>query len=192
MNKNEFDKIPEKDRLNRILEGTSFFASVHQPNYSAHKKFKADPEFIINLGLEGAELEKAKSWGLKIREADASIPMPHVRIKRKVKAGKTPDEVKPQVVDSMQNRVPPTIMIGNKSKVIVKFGTYWADTGGGGVHTTLFKVQIRELVAFDTTRDRSLVTDETGFKVPEQAVAANVAQFDDDDGFEAPKEQKVE
>ena len=188
MKKQEFESFSEKDRMNRVLEGKAFFASVHTPNYSAAKKFKADPAFMISLGLEGAELEKAKSYGLKIREADKYIPMPYVKLQRKVKAGKTPDEVKPLVVDSMQKKVPASILIGNESKVICKFGTYWADTAGGTVGNTLFKVQIRELVPF-TPSEKGFVKDEGGFKIPDASPEADQPTFDDDDGFEEPKSE---
>lgn len=183
MTKSDFHALSERDRMNRVLEGTAFYASVHTPNLSAAKKFKADPFFIVNLGLEGDEVAKAKSYGLDVHAADEFIPLPYVKIKRKVKEGKTAEDVKPQVVDSMQNKVPATILIGNGSKILVKFGTYWYDNGGGGIGTSLFKVQIRELIAFDKTMDRDLKKDETGFIIP---VAAEAPIFDDDDGFVDP------
>lgn len=170
MKKADFEKISESERMNRVLTGTSYYASVHSPNFSAAKKFGADPAFMVTLGLDDEGVKQAKNYGLKVRPADDFIPMPHVKIQRKIKDGKTPDSVKPQVVDSMQQKVPASIMIGNTSKVTVKFGTYWYETGGGGVGTTLFKVQIRELVKYENTKDRNLAMDEGGFKIEANAV----------------------
>jgi len=183
--KSAFLALTEKDRMNRVLEGTAFYASVHNPNMSAAKKFGADPAFMISLGLEGDQIKLAESFGLKIMPADEFINMPYVKLKRTIREGKTPDEVKPLVVDAVQNKVPPHILIGNGSKVLCKFGTYWYDTNGGGVGTSLFKVQVRELVPYAApTTDRDLKMDAGGFKVP--ANSEEAAKFDDDDGFVAP------
>jgi hypothetical protein len=193
MNEKDFNKIPEKDRLNRVLTGEAYFASVHRPNTTKVKKWNGLPEYIVNLGVEGAELEKAKSYGLKIYEPTNSIPVQHVRIFRKLKPGADPAKVAPKVVDSMQNPVPDNVLIGNKSKVTVKFGTYFYQNNGGGVNPVLFKVQIRDLVPVDISKDRALTVDEGGFvlaETPEDDTPPfeSATIFDDDDGFVDPKE----
>jgi hypothetical protein len=166
MKKNEFMTFTESERLNRVLEGQAYYASVHTPNLSGVKLFNALPTFQVNLALDEHNQKLAASYGLKIRPADDNIPMPYVKIARKVKEGVQADAVKPQVVDAMQNAVPPNILVGNGSKVAVKFGTYWYEQQGGGVGTTLFKVQIKELVPYNATKgDKDLAMDSTGFTV---------------------------
>lgn len=174
MNQLEFSKISENDRFNRVLEGTAYYASVHTPNMSPtktteKKKWKGLPYFGVTLGLDAKNLELAKSYGIKVFEADKFIPMPHVKIQRKIKEGKTSEECKPEVVDSVQRPVPSNILIGNGSTVIVKFATYWYDNDGGGVGSALMKVQIRDLVPFERKGDRAFVTDEGGFKVDDES-----------------------
>lgn len=179
MKKAEFNNIPEKDRMNRVLEGTAFYASVHKPNMAAAKKFGSPPAFTVTLGLDEENVKKATSYGLKVHEADNFIPMPYVKIQRKVKEGKSESDVKPMVVDSIQQPVPESILIGNLSQVAVKFGTYWYDTQGGGVGTILFKMQIRKLVPFvPSSLDSQLAMDESGFTIPE-----TIAEMDDE-GFD--------
>lgn len=163
MNKLDFDKLSEQERLNRVLEGTAFYACVHKPNMSAAKRFNSAPYYGVNLGLDEANQAKAITYGLKIHPADDNIPMPWVKITRKVKEGKPMEAAKPMVVDSVQKNVPGNVLIGNGSKVMVKFGTYWYQNHGGGVGTTLFKVQIRELIEFNISKDRDLADDTAGF-----------------------------
>lgn len=180
MDKKTFELIPEKERINRTLEGKAYFASVHSPNMSSVKKFKGEPFYIVNLGLTDEEAVKAASYGLKVNPPEANIPMQYVKIKRKValSRGKTAEEVKPEVVDSMQNPVPPTILIGNESLVRCKFATYWYDTQGGGVGTALYKVQIRKLNRF-VPSDRDLVMDDDGFSIDEIATETVDKETDD-------------
>ncbi len=170
MNKTDFDRLTENERLNCILEGTAYFASVHKPNDSGTKKFKAPPKYTVKLGLTPEGVAKAKGYGLKVLDADATIPMPQVEIKMVVKEGKSAESVKPQVVDAMQQPVPAHILIGNGSKIICKFGRYWYDNNGGGIGTNLFKVQIKELVEFKPT-ERGFVMDEGGFTVDTSAAS---------------------
>ncbi len=195
MDEQEFNKISEQERMNRVLEGTAFFAHIHAPDLATAKRFSADPCFSIKLGLDEANQAKAISYGLKIRPADEWVTMPHVEIKRKIKpkSGKTFEELrdaaKPVVVDSMQSPVPDTLSVGNKSKVVVKFGTYWYPNMGGGVGTTLFKVQIRELVEY-VRAESGFVTDATGYVASAKATN-DLPLFDDEDGFKDPSEFDV-
>jgi hypothetical protein len=164
MNKADFDKIPLVERMNCVLEGTAYFASLHKPNTKSAAKFNSLPAYSLSLGLDETNFEKAKRYGLRVVPPNESIPMPHVVLKRRVKAGVDPAKVKPSVVDSMQKEVPPTILVGNESKVIAKFGTYYYPNNGGGVGAVLFKVQIRELVPYKPS-DNTFVMEEGGFTV---------------------------
>ena len=176
MTKQEFERIPEKDRMNRVLTGTSYYAFVHNPDMKSAKKFNADPKFSIKLGLDDAGVAKAESYGLKVKPANEQIPMPWVEIKRTLKAGKELDKVRPEVVDSMQRAIPATILVGNQSTVSVKFGTGWYDTQGGGVTTYMWKVQVKKLVPYENNTDRSLDMDSEGFVVPDAASTTTADQ----------------
>lgn len=202
MNKEQFYAMDEKQRLGRTLEGISYYASIHSPNMTSVKKFKGTPYFIVNLGLDKENQEKAKSYGLEVFEPEGEIKQPYVKIKRKVNPPKTSDDVKPEVVDTAQNPIPSTILVGNGSKVRVKFATYWYDTNGGGVGTALYKVQVVDLIEFKPS-DRDFVSDGSGFKVSnststpsaEKEFKADDLPWEEDDSAteeqEAPKPRKV-
>lgn len=165
MKEKEFNAIPDNDRFNRVLEGVAYFASVLKPSPGYKKK---DPVYIVNLGLENdAEVKKAKSFGLTVKDATEDIPLPYVVIKRKLK-GRDPEKVKPIVVDECQNPWPSNVLIGNGSKIVVKFATYWwGDDDEGGVGSTLLKVQVTNLVRFipDDTKDSDLKYNKDGFNI---------------------------
>ena len=174
MQKDEFNAIDEKLRLGRTLEGIAYYACVHSPNMTSVKKFKGEPYYIVNLGLDKeSELEKAKSWGLEIHEPQGEIKEPYVKIKRKIKAPKTADNVKVEVVDTAQNAIPPSILIGNGSRVRCKFTTYWFDNNGGGVGTGLYKVQVVDLIRF-VPKDRDFVSDGSGFTLSSEDTGADL------------------
>lgn len=179
MNKLEFLNTPEKDRLGRVLRGKAFYASLHTPNMSGVAKFNSDPYFIVNLGLTPEEVQKAKSYGLKVSPPEGEIDMPFVKIKRKVTKGKTADEVAPEVVDTNQNPIPKNVLVGNKSDVVVKFATYWYDAGGGGIGSALYKVQVLNLVPF-VRKDKDFVTDGSGYVVTPSSDDTD-AEFEGDD-----------
>ncbi len=180
----------EKELMNRVLEGLAYYSSVHTPNTSLQKipKFaNTDPYFIVNLALDKqSELAKAESYGLKIFEPEGIIPCRFVKIKRKILGRKqqnanfwskeNPKGVRPEVVDSQQKPIPPSILIGNGSKVLCKFGTYWFDNEGGGVNTNLFKVQVRELVRY-TPSDTDLINDPSGFSIDAFEKEDRLAEF---------------
>ncbi len=165
LTKTQFEAFSEKDRMNRSLEGKAYWARVQSPKHS--EKFNTDT-FEVHLGVDAENAAKAVSYGLQVKPADKNCPMPHVLIKRKVKPGIDPKTIKPTIVDAMQQPVADTTLIGNESTVIVKFGTYWYETAGGGVGTVMFKVQIRNLVVFKPS-DKSLVMDTAGYHAVESA-----------------------
>lgn len=160
MNEAQFKQLSKKEQLNSTLEGTAFWAFVSKPKVS--EKYKTT-NYTLNLGLDAENQRRAEQLGLKIKPADKGVPMPYVEIKRKVKDGIAPETVKPELVDSAQKPLKEGTLIGNHSKVRVKFGRYWYETSGGGVGTVLFKVQVLELVAFDGSKDRDLVSDGSGY-----------------------------
>lgn len=164
MKQEVFNAIPEKDRWNCVLEGIMCYASVHKPNMTKAKKFNAAPEFSVTLLVDKENEQKAKDFGLKIHAANEFIPGPHVKIVKKVRENKTADEVKPDVVDALQNPIPSNVLIGNKSRGLVKFGRTWHPNNGGGISTHLTKVQVLDLVPFvpDLT-DRDLVKSSEGY-----------------------------
>lgn len=185
MNEAEFNNMPEKDRMNRVLEGQAFYACLHQPNTAAQKLFGEAPCYKVVLVLDTPqEVEKAESYGLKVNPADAKCSHPYVTLRTKIKEGKKPEDVKPEIIDSMQDVVPSSILIGNGSRIKVKFLTYWhkmSNKFGAGNYMT--KVQVLSLVKYTPPSQDGMGTQPAGFKV---------SQFDDmadDIPFDVPKQE---
>jgi len=166
MNELLFNSMPEKDRQNRVLEGVAYYSCIHQPNLYAQKEFGEAPCFKVTLGLDSQEeVEKAESYGLVVKPANEKIPHPHVTLKTKIKPEKKPEDVRPSVVDSAQQEVPDNMIIGNGSRIRVKFMTYWHKISpkyGAGNYMT--KVQIISLVRYTPPGDTDMGKTE-GFKV---------------------------
>jgi len=162
----DFNKFSEKDRMNRTLEGLAYWSFVQSPKHS--DKYNTDT-FTLTLNLDSPEqIAKAESYGHKIKPADKYNPLPHVEIMRKVRPGKTVDEVRPEVVDSVQT--PVKDLIGNGSRVMVKYGTYWFD----GLRTNLFKVKIIDFVPFVSKGSAIDRVEEGGY----QATGSTSEKFD--------------
>lgn len=171
MNKTEFLKIPEADRF-RTLDGIAYWAHIQSPDMHTTKRFNAPLAYHITLGLDEENAEKARSYGLTVKEPTEYVPYPHVKIKRNVKDTNNPSASKPDVVDSMQRSVPTDILVGNGSKVRVKFATFWYDFGKGGVGAALLKVQVLDLVKYeggDSSVDPDLSTDSSGWTLDSSA-----------------------
>ena len=189
MNKEKFLAIPEKERMNRVLHGTLYWASLHKPNVSAVKQFNGLPAYMVSLVLDEDQIKEANKFGIKVHDENKFVPGKHVKLQRKIRPPKTADTVKIDIVDSMQNPIPSNILIGNGSKAICKFGTGWGMTEPTAY---LFKVQIRELVKYEVA-DKGLVMDEGGFvldttDMPTADVAVSDLPFDldnSDDIFDA-------
>jgi len=162
MNKTTFDALTRDEKV-RELSGYAYYAHVHQPDMGTATRFSATPNYVLQLGLEGVDLQNAKDWGLRIKDATEAIPYPHVQIKRRVKDETDPAASKPDLVDSLQNPVPPSVLIGNGSKVICRFGTYWYDANGGGVGTTLFKTKVTDLIPFEGKVTGTDAVDDSGW-----------------------------
>jgi hypothetical protein len=162
----DFNKFSEKERMNRTLEGIAYWAFVQKPKHS--DKYSTDT-FQINLGLDTPDaIKKAESFGLVVKPADQYTPLPYVVISRKVRAGKTVEECKPEVVDSVQS--PVADLIGNGSRVMVKFGTYFFN----GARTSLFKVKIVDLIPYVSKGSAIDRVDEGGY----QATGSTSEKFD--------------
>lgn len=186
MNKKKFDTIPEQDIFNQTLSGDAYFASVHKPNTVAVKKWNGLPFFGVNLVLDEKSLARAEEIGLNIKDANDHVPGRHVLIKRDVKEGKTLEQVKPDVVDGLQNPIPEAVLIGNGSKVTCKFAVYWYEAHGGGVGSVLLKVQVNDLIPYAgrDAGDPSLEMSEDGFSISEYL--ANATPVADTPAEEAP------
>lgn len=179
MDKVTFNALPDDEKF-QTLEGVAYYASVHRPNTAAHKKFGSAPIFVVHLGLEGEELEKALAQGLRVEEPTDNIPMKYVRIKRNVKEITDPEASRPTVVDSMQNDVPMEISIGNGSRVRCKYARYWYDNNGGGQGITLLKTQILDLVPYESQNDSDFVMEEKGFTVGGLSTTRDEKPFESD------------
>ena len=179
MKEKDFLAMPEKERKSRTLDGIAYWASVHKPNTSAVIKFKGVPAYMVSLGLDEANMKLAKEYGLDVKDADEFIPMPYVKLQRKIRPPKTEKDVKIEVVDSMQNTIPPAILIGNGSLVRCKFGTRWSTGAKAGVVADLYKVQVRKLVEYVSNGDKDLVKDETGFTIPNISAEDSEIDFED-------------
>lgn len=186
MNKQEYHMIPEKDRRNAVLEGIAYYTSLHQPNPNKSPKHQGEPYFIVNLGLDDPSMiARAKGLGLTIHDPENGIPMPFVKLKRKLsmkalKAGEDIMSVKPELVDTAQNPIPPTVLVGNGSRVRCKFGTYWYDTNGGGVNASLYKVMVIHLIPY-TKVDKDFSVPSGGFVVGGTTGNDPLADFFDDE-----------
>lgn len=168
MKKIEFENIPLRERSNRTLEGTAFWASLHTPNRSAVVKFKGEPFFGLSLALDEKNAALAREYGLTLKEPDDVIDQPYIRLRRKrtqkqIREGVDIMDVKPPVVDTLQNEIPSSILIGNGSKVICKFSTYWSDTTNAPA-TSLTKTQVVDLKRYVPV-EKGMVTDGSGFTV---------------------------
>lgn len=184
-NEQQFEAINLRERMNRVLEGEFYYARVHSPNPNNKGKFKKDPAFEVYVRLLTPEMEeRARSYGLKIKEPTEQIPGPHVMLKRKYVPNRKGQLPKVDVVDSMQKPIPGSILIGNTSTGLVKFQTFWYPRATEfGIGVGLSKVQVKKLVPYETSKDSSLDYDEEGFTVPTEQFET---QFDDDDGFVDP------
>lgn len=193
MKRTEFEQISKRDRLNTFLEGYSYFARVHTPNYSPYENFGNYPRYTLQLGLEGEWLQTARDYGLTVYEPTKKIPYHHVEVKRDVKDMNNPEIVKPEVIDSKRNEIPSDILIGNGSYVRVKFGRFYhGNTSsdevktGGGVGTSLFKVQVKSLVPY--VPNDGFDTEEEGFSVDsvpssQRTSSDNVVPFDEEESL---------
>lgn len=120
--------------------GTAMWAFTKNPDS------KFEPCWRINVLLSDEEANKLKELGLKIKRNDDGIF--EFRLKRNVERKKgTGKNDPPKVVDAQLN--PFDGLIGNGSKVNVKFGLYsWEFKGKKGISADLQAVQVLDLVPY--------------------------------------------
>lgn len=145
-----------------ILEGIAVYAKVHTPD-PGNSKLRIGPSYQIDVLLpDAAQLKKAESLNLKIKQPGKEpFTHPYVSMKSKVKEGRSG----PRVMDSQRNIIPPTILIGNGSKVRVRFIPF--EYGEGLVTPILLDVQVIDLVKYEPKGDddKFLGKVEGGFSV---------------------------
>lgn len=129
-----------------IISGTAYWASIQSPN----TKFDANGVWTINVSLDAAGLKKAEELGIdgliKNRGDDQGD---YLQFKRKVKRNDGTENNPPKVLDSGKKVIPSDILVGNGSKVNVKFNTYeWKFGGRTGTGLDLIAVQVTDLVEF--------------------------------------------
>lgn len=175
MKKSEYETLSKNDRANFTLEGEAFWAHIHKPDMHSAKKFNAPPKFAITLLLDDENKKKAVKHGLKVKPADEFNAKPYIVLKRNsTKTIKNDDgsmkevPVKIEVVDSMQKPIPPNILIGNGSHVVVKCSLAWLDSLNK-VHPYLTKVQVRKLVEYKAAGSSEVdKVVEGGYKTPDE------------------------
>ena len=129
-----------------ILEGLAMYAKIHTPD-PGNAKFRIPPAYKIDVMLSDPEqLKKAESLNLKIKHStNENFTHPYVTFKSRVKEERKP----PRVMDSQRNIIPPSVLIGNGSKVRVRFIPF--AYGEGEVTAVLLDTQILELVKYEPT-----------------------------------------
>jgi len=154
-----------------VLSGVAQYTFIHRPD-PGNKTRKIAPAYKIDLMLDKEDqVEKAKALGLKIKPSNEKHPMPYVTCKSKVQEGRK----KPRLIDSQRNDIPETILVGNGSKVNVRFLPY--GYGEGEVSAVLLEIQVVELVKYVPTagekeRKSFLPVVEGGFDVNAAEVTA--------------------
>lgn len=146
-----------------IVEGTSFFASVHSPN-------KATGTYSIDLVVDDATSKKLQEAGIPLAKDKDGNKKTHegakgdvFRFKKKLasKLGKalTP----PKVVDSQGT--PMKELVGNGSRVRLYLGVYdYTMNGKSGTAAALNVVQVLDLVEF---HGGGIIKEENGYTTGE-------------------------
>lgn len=146
---NKKERMPEA-----VFTGLAYFAQVHSPS----NKFN-QLKYVLQLKLEGEELAKAEKLNLNIKKASKWVDGPHIEVKRNVKG---PQTKAPEVMDSLNNPLPKTVLIGNQSKVKVKVGLY--DNTKGKMAAYMDKVKVLNLVEYVPEHsDDFMAVEEDGF-----------------------------
>lgn len=159
-------KTTEKKKDNfiesQVLEGLAQYAFLHTPDRGNEKR-RIPPAYKISLMLVDKEQEKkAKSLGLNVKPANEKIPHNYVDIKSRVKEDRRP----PAVIDAKRQNIPPSILIGNGSRVRVRFLPF--EYGEGEVTAILQETQVLDLVRYEGRTGGSadlLPVVESGFSV---------------------------
>lgn len=128
----------------QILEGIAMYAFVHQPD-KGNAKYKIPPAYKIEVQFDKPDqLKKAQDLGLKIREPDGEkFTFPYASFRSKVKEGRNP----PRIMDSQRNPIDPKILVGNGSRVRVRFIPF--EYGAGEITAVLQDTMVLELVKYE-------------------------------------------
>lgn len=161
-------KTTQKKGVNKmaVLSGKSFWASISSPNTTF------EPVWQVDLALDGDQLNKAQSLGLKVKNKGDERG-DFVSIKRKVNRRDGQQNTQPSLKDAKKNDMGSTL-VGNGSDVNVLFKTYeWEYAGNRGVGTDLQAVQVVNLIPYGDSEDFDVVPD--GF------VSEDSDSFEDDE-----------
>ena len=161
--------MSEKVKLERLLTpvGEAMWAHVHVPKKPFEDKGEA--KFMIDVVFDPKDPAWAP-WVDGLRKQLAALPvqtnkatgekMPKQSpVKRELDAKdeptgrliatfKTSERFKPGVFDKFKRPIPPTILIGNGSKVKVAYSPNTYDAFGGGINFYLNAIQVLELVKY--------------------------------------------
>lgn len=129
------------------LRGIAQYAFLHKPD-KGNEAEKIAPAYKIDVMLsDPKELKKAEALGFTIKPANDKHPHPYVVCKSKVDENREP----PKVVDTQRNVIPPKILIGNGSEVIVRVLPY--GYGKGKVSAVLKETMVLNLVKYEPTTE---------------------------------------
>jgi hypothetical protein len=168
--KAEPEQSGKKQVQYEVIEGVAMYAFLHQPD-KGNPKRKIGPAYKIEVMLDDkTQLKFAESLGLKIKEPTEKFEFPYISVKSKVKEGRNG----PRVMDSKRNIIPADILIGNGSRVKVRFLPF--EYGEGEVTAILQEVMVTKLVRYEGGNNSGfLEPEEDGFSVDE------AGSSDDDD-----------
>jgi hypothetical protein len=157
-------RMAKKERMqDGFLTGVAYFASVHSPKNSFNQL-----KYVIQLQLDTPEeLAKAKKYNLNVKPASKHVPGDHVEIKRVVKG---PQTKAPKVIDALNVDLPKDRLIGNGSRVKVKFGMY--DNTKGKMGSYLDTVKVLKLVEYKPMSEEAqdfYEVDGEGMEMPTEA-----------------------
>ncbi len=161
----------EKSTFKKIeVEGIAMYASVHCPK-KAYTEGES-PAYSLDLIVDEANAKKLTDEGLKpaktVVDEDTKKPKEYAehpglkvfRLQRKTDKRDGTKRTPLTVVDSDTNALPPTILVGNGSKVRVMVNPYTMTIKGREITgSVLLGVQVLELVAYTGTGGST----ETGF-----------------------------
>lgn len=167
--------MAKKERMiDGFLTGTGYFMSLHTPKNSF-----GTTKYVVQLALDTPEeLAKAKKYNLNVKPASKHVPCEHVEVKRVVRG---PQTKPPKVIDALNNAIPANILIGNNSKVKVKFGMY--DNTKGKMGAYLGTVKVLKLIEY-----KPMSEEEANFlEVGEEGLEMPTETADDENEYVADK-----
>jgi hypothetical protein len=133
---------------NYYFSGVCEWAKLTKPD----TKFNAEGIYSIDLFLDDASWAKFHDSGvqLKVKERNGQKYTTFKRPQRKLMKGEIVELGRPIVLDNEDNELNDPPVVGNGSRVTVKVAVYDTAKGKG---STLEKVRIDELVAYDKPED---------------------------------------